>query len=159
MFLSEQIRDKHKDKLKTFKSLVSCNSYEELEKSLTELYKLLTVQGIKPVADYTLKIFLVEEGLDEFTNITSSYAQKLKNYKLKAQEIKRSNFENLTSGKLNLVIEVFPKNTLSKPFIRLISDAGNCSLCTNSLLAEKIKCADCNQVNVQIKCFRIFTVA
>jgi ubiquitin C-terminal hydrolase len=149
IFISEILRELHKHMIVSKVVQVSHNcTFKDLEQKYIRIFKNLIR---KDEGEVDLKIYLYERKRSDkdIFELMLSFVNKDKSFKIAAKEIKK---ENRTIAELNIgsesfiLVEIFPRSSISKPFIRLISDMISCSLCNSKVEESKrITCENCKQ--------------
>lgn len=144
ILISEGLRDLHSEvKVKTLQLSMSA-TFKDLEQVCSNIFKsLLNTDS----AEFDAKVFRYDNINDrEIFNLILSFVNKDKNFKAVVKEIKKDK-KNLTELGIadgdTIIVELFPRNSIVKPFIRIYSENIICSLCNRKVGETKFNCESC----------------
>lgn len=138
LFINETLRKDYKDQISLKNIQISkWANFADLESKIQRIF--LNLLNNNNLNSFEYKIYRHERGLKEIFSIILSYINRNKTFKLLSKEMKKSNFEELKISDMKfkkedvLIIEVIPKNIITKPFLRNASETLTCSLCSNKI--------------------------
>jgi ubiquitin C-terminal hydrolase len=149
IFISEILRDTKKEAIASKVISISKDCHmKDLEQLFIKRFKDLIN---KDDGEYDIKIFNYEKKNNdkEIFELIFSFINKDKLFKISAKEYKK---ENKTISELDIksdniiIVEIFPRFVISKPFIRIQSEVIHCSLCNGKVEeSKKVSCDLCKQ--------------
>jgi hypothetical protein len=152
LFVNEYLRDNNKD-LITVKNiqLSKYSTFATLENKIQKVFVNIMKNSGVDSTEYEYRLFKYEKEPRGIFDLILAYINKNKAFKLSAKELKKSECNKKTIHELKfnpkdvLIVEVLSKNMLVKPFIKIITETVNCSLCNTIIKEEKLYCDNCTQ--------------
>lgn len=151
LYINEYLRDNNKELIKPraiqFSKILTLSQFE---KKIKRIFSNLVS---KSEDEFDFKIYKHEKQQKNVSDLIVAYVNKDKYFKIVVKELKRGTdtinktIEELGLGEKDvLIVEVIPTNTIALPFVRILSETLNCSLCNITVDSnEMIHCDQCKQ--------------